>query len=146
MTLAQLAEHFQQRELARSNGRIAHSTKKAYQGYLGKWIVPRWGNYALPNIKAVEVELWLKHLERAAGTCSKIRNVMSVLFNHACRYDLYDRNPIQGYGKVPNAGTLLTCSPATKSSADPSNDRSHVIGLLSSAELIYLFQQFCQQS
>ena len=28
MTLAQLAEHFQQRELGRSNGRIAHSTKK----------------------------------------------------------------------------------------------------------------------
>jgi len=39
--------------------------------------------------------LWLKHLERAAGTCCKIRNVMSVLFNHARRYDLYDRNPIQ---------------------------------------------------
>lgn len=95
MTLAQLADHFQQRELGHSNGRISYSTKKAYQGYLRKWIVPRWGEYLLPNIKAVEVELWLKHLERAAGTCSKIRNVMSVLFNHARRYDLYDRNPIQ---------------------------------------------------
>ena len=95
MTVAQLADHFQQRELGCSNGRIAHSTKKAYQGYLGKWIVPRWGDYLLPNIKAVEVELWLKHLERAAGTCCKIRNIMSVLFNHARRYDLYDRNPIQ---------------------------------------------------
>jgi integrase len=95
MTMAQLAGHFQQRELARSNGRIAYSTKKAYQGYLRNWIVPRWGDFLLPNIKAVEVELWLKHLERAAGTCCKIRNVMSVLFNHARRYDLYDRNPIQ---------------------------------------------------
>ena len=47
------------------------------------------------NIKAVEVELWLKHLERSGGTRCKIRNVMSVLFNHARRYDLYDRNPIQ---------------------------------------------------
>jgi hypothetical protein len=62
MTLAHLADHFQLRELVRSNGRISHSTKKAYQGYLGKWIVPRWGDYLLPNIKAVEVELWLKHL------------------------------------------------------------------------------------
>jgi len=95
MTLAQLADHFHQRELGSSNTRIAHSTKRAYQGYLGKWIVPRWGNYLLPNVKAVEVELWLKRLERAAGTCCKIRNVMSVLFNHARRYDLYDRNPIQ---------------------------------------------------
>ena len=95
ITVAQLADHFQQRELGCSNGRISYSTKKAYQGYLGKWIVPRWGDYTLPNIKAVEVELWLKHLQRAPGTCCKIRNVMSVLFNHARRYDLYDRNPIQ---------------------------------------------------
>lgn len=26
--------------------------------------------------------------------CAKIRNVMSVLFNHACRYEFFDRNPI----------------------------------------------------
>jgi hypothetical protein len=57
MTLAQLADHFHQRELGRSNGRISYSTKKVYQGYLNKWIVPRWGGYHLPNIKAVEVEL-----------------------------------------------------------------------------------------
>lgn len=57
--------------------------------------MPRWGDYLLANIKAVEVELWLKHLERAAGIRCKIRNVMSVLFNHARRYDLYDRTQIQ---------------------------------------------------
>jgi hypothetical protein len=39
ITVAQLADHFQQRELGCSNGRISYSTKKAYQGYLGKWIV-----------------------------------------------------------------------------------------------------------
>ena len=55
MSMAQLADHFQQRELSRSNGRIAFSTKKAYQGYINKWTVPRWGDYLLPNIKAVEV-------------------------------------------------------------------------------------------
>jgi len=95
MTLRQLAEHFQQRELAPSNARISYSTKKAYSGYLARWIVPRWGSYLLPDIKAVEVELWLKHLQLAPGTRCKIRNVMSVLFNHARRYDLFDRNPIQ---------------------------------------------------
>lgn len=95
MTLAQLADHFQQRELGHSNSRISYSTKRAYQGYLNKWIVPRWGECLLPSVKAVEVELWLRHVERAPGTCSKIRNLMSVLFNHARRYDLYDRNPIQ---------------------------------------------------
>jgi type IV secretory pathway TrbD component len=71
ITVAQLAAHFQQRELGCSNGRISYSTKKAYQGYLGKWIVPRWGDYILPNIKAVEVELWLKHLQRAPGMPDK---------------------------------------------------------------------------
>jgi hypothetical protein len=30
ITVAQLADHFQQRELARSNGRSSYSTKKAY--------------------------------------------------------------------------------------------------------------------
>src|SRR5580700_6767694 len=113
ITVAQLADHFEQRELGCSNGRISYSTKKAYQGYLGKWIVPRWGNYILPNIKAVEVELWLKHLQRAPATCCKIRNVMSVLFNHARRYDLYDRNPIQWVqqsAKRRSAPDVLTCN------------------------------------
>lgn len=111
MTLAQLADHFHQRELGRSNERISYSTKKAYQGYLDKWIVPQWGGYLLSNIKAVEVELWLKHLQRAAGTCCKIRNIMSVLFNHARRHDLYDRNPIQWVrqsAKRRNAPDVLT--------------------------------------
>jgi integrase len=113
ITVAQLADHFQQRELGCSNGRISYSTKKAYRGYLGKWIVPRWGDYILPNIKAVEVEVWLKHLQRAPGTCCKIRNVMSVLFNHARRYDLYDRNPIQWLrqsGQRRSAPDVLTCN------------------------------------
>src|SRR6202047_1940455 len=95
ITVAQLADPFQRRELGCSHGRTSSSTKKAYQGYLGKWIVPRWGDYILPNIKAAEEELWLNHLQRAPGICCKITNVMIVLFNHARRYDLYDRNPTQ---------------------------------------------------
>jgi hypothetical protein len=71
MTVAQLADHFQQRELGPSNARLSHSTKRAYQAYLGKWIVPRWGDYLVPNIKAVEVELWLKHLDGQRGPAAK---------------------------------------------------------------------------
>src|SRR6266852_3340515 len=95
MTLAGLADHFRQRELLDSNPRTTYSTKKAYEGYVSRWIVPRWGQYPLQDIKAREVELWLASVERARSTCAKIRNVMSVLFNHANRYDLYDGNPIQ---------------------------------------------------
>jgi len=95
IALADLSRHFQQRELADRNPRIAYSTKKAYAGYLEKWIEPRWGEYSLLEIRAVEVESWLKSLNRAPGTRCKIRNVMSLLFNHGRRHDLCDRNPIE---------------------------------------------------
>ena len=93
--LADLSQHFQQRELADRNPRISYSTKKAYAGYLEKWIDPRWGEYRLLDVRAVEVESWLKSLNRAPGTRSKIRNVMSLLFNHGRRHELCDHNPIQ---------------------------------------------------
>jgi integrase len=95
ITLADLSRHFQQRELVRGNTRIAYSTRRGYEGYLKKWIEPRWGEYRLLEIRAVEVESWLKSLNLAQGTRSKIRNVMSVLFNHGRRHDLCDRNPIE---------------------------------------------------
>jgi integrase len=95
IALADLSRHFQQRELADCNLRISYSTKKAYAGYLEKWIDPRWGAYRLLDVRAVEVESWLKSLNLAQGTRSKIRNVMSVLFNHGRRHDLCDRNPIE---------------------------------------------------
>ena len=95
IALADLSRHFQQRELVDCNPRISYSTKKAYAGYLEKWIDPRWGAYRLLDVRAVEVESWLKSLNLAQGTRSKIRNVMSVLFNHGRRHDLCDRNPIE---------------------------------------------------
>jgi integrase len=93
--LADLSKHYQQREFAQNNTRIAYSTRKAYEGYLKKWIEPRWGQHQLLNIRAVEVESWLKSLNLAPGTCCKLRNVMSVLFNHGRRHDLCDKNPIE---------------------------------------------------
>jgi integrase len=116
IALADLSTHYQQRELVGRNLRISHSTKKIYAGYLKKWIEPRWGKYALKDIRAVEVELWLKEIGRAPGTCCKIRNVMSVLFNHGRRHDLCDRNPIQWVGRAPKRRTapdVLTSSEAT---------------------------------
>jgi integrase len=95
LTLADLSRHYQQRELGNGNSQIAHSTKKAYAGYLQKWIEPRWGRYALSDIRAIEVEVWLKNVDRAPGTRCKIRNLMSLLFNHGRRYDLCEGNPIQ---------------------------------------------------
>jgi integrase len=95
ITLEDLSRHDQQRELVDRNPRISYSTKRIYAGYLKKWIEPRWGLYALSDIRAVEVELWLKNLTLAPGSRCKIRNIMSLLFNHGRRYDLCERNPIE---------------------------------------------------
>lgn len=95
ITIVDLSRHYQQRELVDQNSRISHSTKKIYAGYLKKWIEPRWGSYALSDVRSVEVELWLKDLALAPGSRCKIRNVMSLLFNHGRRHDLCERNPIE---------------------------------------------------
>jgi integrase len=95
VTLSQLADHYGQRELASSNRWKTHSTKMGYRGYLRKWIIPRWGGYTLCSIRAGEIELWLRSLPLARSTCAKIRNVMSVVFNHGLRHELLDRNPVQ---------------------------------------------------
>jgi len=95
VSLSQLADHYCQRELASSNRWKTHSTKMGYRGYLRKWIIPRWGRYTLGGIRAGEIELWLRSLPLARSTCAKIRNVMSVLFNHGLRHELLDRNPVQ---------------------------------------------------
>jgi len=46
-------------------------------------------------VNAGEVELWLRSLTLARASCAKIRNLMSVLFNHGIRHEICDRNPIQ---------------------------------------------------
>jgi integrase len=95
ITLSALCNHFERCELAQSDTWRSYSTKKCYAGYLKRWVVPKWGKYELRDIKTIEVESWLRRLPLAKSSCAKIRGVMSVLFNHACRYELFDHNPIQ---------------------------------------------------
>jgi integrase len=49
----------------------------------------------LVSIQAGEVELWMRSLPLARSSCAKIRNVMSVLFNHAIRHGICGANPIR---------------------------------------------------
>jgi len=94
-TVFELVSHYRERELDPDTVWKTHSTKVTYEGYLNKWILPRWGNYPLLRVNAGEVELWLRSLALARGSCAKIRNLMSVLFNHGIRHEICDRNPIQ---------------------------------------------------
>ena len=72
----------------------SYSTRRNYTFYLNKWIIPRWKDYELADVRTVEVEAWLRSLPLARSTCAKIRNLMSVLFKHAWRHEFLDRNPI----------------------------------------------------
>ncbi len=75
LTLGQLVEHYKQRELASDSKRKTYSTRSRYQGYLRKWIVPRWGPFTLSSVRAVEVECWLVKLPIARASLAKIRNL-----------------------------------------------------------------------
>ena len=94
-TVSDLVSHYRERELDPDTVWKTHSTKVTYEGYLNKWILPRWERYPLIRINAGEVELWLRSLPLARSSCAKIRNLMSVVFNHGIRHDICDRNPIQ---------------------------------------------------
>jgi integrase len=108
VTVAQLCDHFEQRELAKDNAWRSHATKKIYKAYLTRWIIPHWRKYELAEVRT---ESWLRTLPLAKSSCAKIRNLMSVLFNHARRYELFDRNPIclvRQSAKRRTAPTILT--------------------------------------
>jgi integrase len=95
-TIAELVAHYRLKELAgERNGRKAFSTRAGYECYLDNWILPRWQDHKLDQVKPVAVEAWLDSIKRARGTRAKIRNIMSALFHHAMRYEWLDANPIK---------------------------------------------------
>jgi len=49
--VAQLCNHFEQRELGSTNTWRSYATKSCYAVYLRRWIVPQWGDYELCNVK-----------------------------------------------------------------------------------------------
>lgn len=48
----------------------SYATRKTYEGYLRRWILPRWRSYRLTEVKAVEVERWLKPLPLALAAAA----------------------------------------------------------------------------
>jgi hypothetical protein len=95
-TVAELVAHYRLKELVGENqGRKSFSTRAGYESYLNGWILPRWGDHRLEQVKSVAVEEWLDSIKRAKGTRAKIRNIMSAIFHHAMRYEWVERNPIK---------------------------------------------------
>jgi integrase len=91
-TVSELVTHYRKHELTEETK--AYATIEANTVYLANHIVPKWGTAYLQDVRTVDVELWLHTLKFAPGTRSKIRNIMSAVFNHAIRHEWMDRNPI----------------------------------------------------
>ena len=88
-----LVEHYRLKEMSEDAGKT-FATCETYEGYLRKWILPRWKSYRLRDVKSVAVEEWLKSLPLMNGSRAKIRNMMHTIFNHAMRWEWHDQNPI----------------------------------------------------
>jgi integrase len=90
-----LSKHFQHHELTQDDSWRSYLTRRNYKFYLEPWIIPRWGDYELVQVRTIEVESWLRSLPFARTICAKSRNLMSVLYNHVWRNEFFDRNPIK---------------------------------------------------
>jgi integrase len=88
-----LIEHYRLKEMGEGATKT-FATIETYEGYLRRWILPRWRSYRLCDVKAVAVEEWLKTLPLTNGSRAKIRNMMHAIFNHAIRWEWHSHNPI----------------------------------------------------
>ncbi len=108
MHASKLAPNYRQQALGTllERGTSSQSSVKqdAYIVYANNWIIPRWGDLPLEAVKTVEVERWLRAIEVADGTKSKIKCVMSALFSHAVRWEFCPQNPISSGIPVGSGG------------------------------------------
>lgn len=99
LTVAELVDHYKERELGEDSGKAA-KPRKAYVYIFTNYILPKWGTLTLRMVKAVAVEDWLKTLPLANGSKAKVREVFGAAFRHAMRHELYPTNPIASVRQV----------------------------------------------
>ena len=92
ITVSELIAHYRKHEL--TGDKKAFATIASTSIYLTNHVAPKWGEKWLSDVRTVEVEEWLHGLPYAPATKSKIRNIMSAVFNHAIRHEWTHRNPI----------------------------------------------------
>jgi integrase len=95
--IKELVEHFRAHELIDlgDEGK-AYSTRHRCNSVLNKWILLRWQDIRISDVRTIDVENWLRSLRLARGTKAKIRKTFNLLFNHAIRWEFAVRNPISG--------------------------------------------------
>jgi integrase len=90
LSIAELVAHYTEKELPNKTP----YTQEVYEGYISKWITPKWGSYSLSDVRTVGVESWLGTLKLSNGSRAKLRNILSAIFAHAMRWEFFDHNPI----------------------------------------------------
>ena len=91
-TICDLAAHYRLHELTQE--KKSFSTIDNHRHLFKRYIEPRWGCVRLGSIRTVEVEEWLHSPPLAPASKAKLKCVLSVLYNHAIRYQWLTFNPI----------------------------------------------------
>jgi integrase len=76
----ELWAHFQVFELRDPEVDRSPTTISLYLENFQRYILPRWGQTHLPQMKPVVIEKWLRSLRYAPSTKAKLRNQMSAVF------------------------------------------------------------------
>ena len=79
----------------------SYSTQCAYDIYLNKWVLPRWRPYRLSEVKAVDVEAWLKTLPIGARQQSQNQK------SDEC--SVFSRDPLGVDGTKPDQECTSKC-------------------------------------
>jgi len=120
-TFGELADHYTTKELPNKTPYYAEVCK----GFLKTRILPQWKDHSLSDVRAVAVEAWLSTLPLAPGTRAKLRNLMHAIFNHAMRWEFFNRNPITlvrqsaKRTRVPDVLTVEEIGKVLKQLSDP---------------------------
>jgi site-specific recombinase XerD len=91
-TICDLDAHYKARELTPE--KKSFSTIDNHRLLFKRYIEPRWGHLRLSAVRTVEIEEWLHSLPLAPASKAKLKGVLSVLYNHAIRYEWLTFNPI----------------------------------------------------
>lgn len=72
------------------------STARGYRSYLDNWVIPKWGEYSIADVKPMAVDVWLESLTLAAKSKVHIKSAMRRVFEAAMLWELLpiQRNPM----------------------------------------------------
>ena len=75
------------------------TTRGVVTHYVRDWIIPKWGAFFADDIKALEIQRWLKSLHVDKGfawtTAAKVRGIFSRMYKVGILHELVEKNPIE---------------------------------------------------